>query len=268
VATSTSATAQSTTPAKSFWKPATGATIQVQIGAALTSTSNLPSTISIYDVDLFDTSIEIITGLKNAGKKVICYFSAGTAEDWRSDYSKFMLADLGHDMVDWAGEKWLHTPNANVRKIMLARLELAKSKGCDGVDPDNVDVYGFGNSSGFTDLTQRSTIDYLIYLADQAHALGLAIGLKNGGEITPQIEPYLQWALTEQCADYDECHVYKPFIDAGKPVFNIQYPFGDNNKDTLVTEDLKTNFCTPKSNIPGTTTILKHMNLDTWLYQC
>jgi hypothetical protein len=29
----------------------------------------------------------------------------------------------------------------NVRRVMKSRVNLAKSKECDGVDPDNVDAY-------------------------------------------------------------------------------------------------------------------------------
>ena len=37
----------------------------------------------VWDIDLFDNPVTTIETLKAAGKIVICYFSAGTAEDWR-----------------------------------------------------------------------------------------------------------------------------------------------------------------------------------------
>ena len=75
------------------------------------------------------------------GKKVICYFSAGSYEDWRPDASEFKKEDLGRDLDGWPGEKWLDLDSENVRRVMKGRVELAKEKGCDGVDPDNVDGY-------------------------------------------------------------------------------------------------------------------------------
>jgi hypothetical protein len=254
--------------AVSYWQPTAGTTFQIQLSKVMTSTTNLPAAIQVYDVDLFDTPASVIAGLKAAGKNVICYFSAGTAENWRTDYSKFQAADLGNEMDDWDGEEWVHTPNANVRTIMVARLQLAKDKGCDGVDPDNVDVYGFGADSGFTDLTKATAIDYLTFLASKAHSLGLAIGLKNAGEIIPDVQPFLQWVVTEQCADYSECGIYTPFSTANKPVFNIQYPFVNNNRKTAVSSAVKAKYCTGNSNVPGFTNILKHMNLDSWVYTC
>jgi hypothetical protein len=265
---STTKAATQTAAVVPYWQPTAGTTFQIQLSQVMTSTTGLPAGIQAYDVDLFDTPASIIAGLKTAGKKVICYFSAGTAENWRTDFSKFQAADLGTEMTDWEGEFWLHTPNANVRAIMVARLQLAKAKGCDGVDPDNLDVYSYSGTSGFTDLTTATTINYVTYLAGQAHALGLAIGLKNAGEIIPTIQPLLQWVVTEQCADYNECDIYKPFATAGKPVFNIQYPFAGNNKKTAVTDAMKAKYCTGGSNVPGFSNIMKHMNLDSWVYNC
>ena len=35
--------------------------------------------------------------------------------------------------------------------------------------------------------------------------------------------PYFDWALNEQCFEYNECETLTPFINAGKPVFNTEY---------------------------------------------
>lgn len=72
---------------------------------------------------------------------MLCYFSAGSYENWRPDAAQFTQSDLGLDLDGWAGEKWLNTNSENVRRIMKDRIDLAKEKGCDGVDPDNVDGY-------------------------------------------------------------------------------------------------------------------------------
>lgn len=46
----------------------------------------------IYDVDLFDATTAQIAEYKKQGKKVVCYFSAGSFEDWRSDAAQFSKA--------------------------------------------------------------------------------------------------------------------------------------------------------------------------------
>ena len=55
-------------------------------------------------------------------------------------------------------------------------MDLAVTKGCDAVDPDNVD--GYTNAPGFP-LTAATQLDYDTFLATSAHARGLAVGLKN-----------------------------------------------------------------------------------------
>lgn len=97
--------------------------------------------VAIYDIDLFDTPRETIDTLHRLGKKVICYFSGGSYEPGRPDSGEFEEADLGKELDGWPGEKWLKLSSENVRRIMKGRVELASEKGCDGVDPDNVDGY-------------------------------------------------------------------------------------------------------------------------------
>lgn len=94
-----------------------------------------------------------------------CYFSAGTDENWRSDSNQFQSADIGNTMGDWGNEDWINTKSTNVRKIMAARLDLTKSQGCDGVDPDNIDAYN--HDTGFN-LTQNDAVSYVTYLSRKA----------------------------------------------------------------------------------------------------
>jgi hypothetical protein len=100
--------------------------------------SLVPRNASVFDVDLFDTPASTISALQAKGIKVICYFSAGTAENWRSDYKSFKSSDLGNALPDWEGEVFVNMKSSNVVNIMKARIKLAASKGCNGIDPDNM----------------------------------------------------------------------------------------------------------------------------------
>lgn len=135
------------------WVPSVSDTWQIILShppiLSSSDTSTTPN-VSIFDIDLFDTPTETIKHLQTMGKKVICYFSAGSYEDWRPDASEFAKEDLGRDLDGWPGEKWLSLGSKNVRRIMKGRVDLAKSKGCDGVDPDNVDGYVSIHSSQST----------------------------------------------------------------------------------------------------------------------
>lgn len=199
-----------------WWKPTADLTWQWQLSGTLNTSYNA----AVYDLDLVDTSAVTIAQLKAAGRRVVCYFSAGSSEDWRPDYARFTAADKGLALDGWAGEKWLDIRSANVRAIMVARLDLARAKGCDGVEPDNVD--GYTNNTGFP-LTAQHQLDYNRFLAAQAHARGLAIGLKNNVDQLAALEPDFDFAVNEQCNEYAECGGYRVFIAKNKPVFNAEY---------------------------------------------
>lgn len=201
---------------RSVWQPGIRDTFYLQLtGTLVTSVS-----VKIYDIDLFDSSKPQITQLKQQGHKVVCYFSAGSSEDWRPDFASFFVSDMGDPLEGWAGEKWLDIRSSNVRGIMRERMDLALTKGCDGVDPDNVD--GYTNSSGFP-LSSQDQLDFNRFLSHEAHLRGLAIGLKNDIAQLSDLVDSFDFAINEQCHEYAECSAYQSFTSVGKPVLNIEY---------------------------------------------
>jgi len=109
---------------------------------------------------------------------------------------------------------------------MLKRLVLAVSKGCDGVEPDNID--GYANNSGFP-LSATDQLNFNRWLADQAHQRGLSIGLKNDLDQVEQLEPWFDWALNEECFQFQECELLLPFNRANKAVFGVEYQGNPGN---------------------------------------
>ena len=84
-----------------------------------------------------------------------------------------------------------------MRKIMAQRLDLAKSKGCDAVDPDNVDGYNNRNGLG---LTADDAYNYVTWLTSEAHRRGMASGLKNAGGLIKRVLHDVDFSVNEQCA--------------------------------------------------------------------
>lgn len=250
----------------SVWQPAPGLTWTYQL-SQVPSAAQLKNAAQydVWDIDLFDTPVDSIKTIQAAGSKVICYFSGGTMEGWRSDANKFLPGDVGAPMGSWPNENWINTKSLNVRKIMAARLDLAKSKGCDGVDPDNIDAYA--HTTGFL-LTQNDAVNYITYLAKQAAQRGLAISLKNSGDIIPKVLDVVQYSVEEACSAYNECDLYKPFIDAGKAVFHVEYPkgYGTVNTATVASSSMAA-ICTCKPRI-RLSPIIKNNNLDSWQQEC
>jgi hypothetical protein len=228
------------------WHPALNARWQYQLQgvAAYSSTGGINTTISavpytggpavspsVFDFDLFvDTTISgnnttLNTAGVNAvhalGRKAICYISAGTWENWRADAGAFPASVKG-SKNGWPGELWLDIRQTSILlPIMDARVQKCRQAGFDGVEFDNVD--GFSNRTGFP-LTAADQLTYDASLANLAHSYGLTAALKNDVEQVPDLVSYFDYAINEQCQQYNECGNYDTyFTGAGKTVFQVEY---------------------------------------------
>src|SRR6266498_3333404 len=202
------------------WHPALNARWQYQLQgvAAYASTGGINVGISavpytggaavspsVFDFDLFvdqtisgnNTTLNTtgVNAVHAAGKSAICYVSAGSWENWRADADQFPASVLGNKN-GWPGEKWLDIRQTDVLlPIMEARVQKCRQAGFDGVEWDNVD--GYTNRTGFP-------LTYAEQLIDLA--------------------PYFDYAVNEQCQQYNECGGYTTyFINAGKTVFQVEY---------------------------------------------
>jgi hypothetical protein len=205
--------------AGTWWRPRPVAaqTWQWQLSGRL----DLSVAAAIYDVDAVETTAAQVRALHARGRKVICYVNAGAYESWRPDRGRFPGAVLGRPLDGWAGERWLDIRRWDVLKpIMTARFRACRSKGFDGVEPDNVD--GYANRTGFP-LSASHQLRYNRRIAALAHSLGLAVGLKNDVDQAAELAPAFDFAVNEECAAYDECGKLRVFVRAGKPVFHVEY---------------------------------------------
>jgi len=106
---------------------------------------------------------------------------------------------------------------------MADRIKLAHDKGCDAIDPDNVDGFQASGAGG-TGLRKPDAVNFMRFISESATKFGMATGLKNAMDILKEIRPYVHFAVNEQCANKKECQQYKDFK---KPVFHIEYPRSD-----------------------------------------
>ena len=250
-----------------WWKPAPfdGLTWQWQIGS-VPDTNDLLD-VDMYDVDLFDTPEAVITAMKNRGIVVTCYFSAGTYEGWRPDWEtnfSFITGDsyTGNEapflgkMSDW-DERWLDIRRIDLlESIMRSRMQLAKQKGCDCVEPDNMDSYTNPSEVNPTgSYTAAHQLAYNHAIAKWAHDESLSVALKNDLDQLDSLVDDYDWALNEQCFEYEECDIYQTFINAGKAVFGVEYS-GDTS-----------DFC-DKAYEYGYSWLKKLLGLTDWLEPC
>ena len=210
----------------------------------------------VFDIDLYvDQSVSgnnttlnstAVNAIHARGAKAICYVDAGTWENWRADASQFPSSVLGRNN-GWPGEKWLDIRQTSILlPIMDARVQKCVQAGFDGVEWDNVD--GYTNNTGFP-LTASDQINYDASLANLAHQHGLTVALKNDVGQLSGLATYFDYAVNEQCQQYNECTGYTAnFINAGKTVFQVEYKLATSN------------FCT-NANTANRNAIKKSLNL-------
>ena len=117
---------------------------------------SVPAT--VYDIDGADNSAATVRAIHDQGARAVCYFSAGSYENWRDDKGRFPARVLGKPLDNWPGERWLDIRERDALiPIMRDRMRMCADKGFDAVEPDNVD--GYQNDSGFP-LTGRQQVRY------------------------------------------------------------------------------------------------------------
>jgi len=205
----------------------------------------------VFDIDLYvdgqvsgnnhtiDTAA--VRAIHDRGAHAVCYMSAGTAERFRPDYSRYVAFDRshGHSLIGkpfsarFPNEYWLNLSNAHgQRDFILGRVE-ARTKKCagagfDGVEYDVVDAYAQGHNVTGWHITAHQQLVFDRALASIAHRNGLSVALKNDLGQVPKLEPRFDYAINEQCFQYRECTNnpapgYKAFTRAGKAVFQVEY---------------------------------------------
>ncbi|MEO6095384.1 MAG: endo alpha-1,4 polygalactosaminidase [Fibrobacteria bacterium] len=83
-----------------------------------------------------------MSALYAEGRKVICYIDFGFWETGRPDANQFPSSVLGATYKGFPDERWLDIRRIDsLAPILRTRLDQALAKGCDAVEPDNMDGY-------------------------------------------------------------------------------------------------------------------------------
>ncbi|WP_370097979.1 endo alpha-1,4 polygalactosaminidase [Streptacidiphilus sp. MAP12-20] len=207
----------------------------------------------VYDIDAVENSAAVVTALHAAGRRVVCYVNVGAWEPYRPDAGRYPKALLGKALDGWPDERWLDVRRTDLLAPLLGRrFDGCRDKGFDGVEPDQLD--GYANDSGFP-LTAADQLAFNRLVARLAHERGLAVGLKNDLDQVAALQPAYDFAVNEQCAEFHECVVLRPFVAAGKPVFEAEYNLPGAA------------FCADSHRL-GLSAIRKHLSLDAWRDPC
>ena len=96
-------------------------TMQLQWGINASKKAN------VFFVDLADNSNSgLFKNIQSKWWTVICYFSAGTHENWRADVKSLPWSVIGKPLWNWPWEKWLDVRSDAVVNLMYKRMDDAK----------------------------------------------------------------------------------------------------------------------------------------------
>ncbi len=235
--------------AAAWWMPEPGMSWQVQFTGAI----NRSVAADVFDLDGFDTKRSLVRALHAQGDHAVCYVNAGAWEDWRPDAGRFPASVKGKPLDGWPGERLLDVRRLDVLEpILRDRIAMCGAKGFDAIEFDNID--GYSNDTGF-DLDAGDQLRFDRWLARTAHDAGLGVGLKNTLGLAEQLAPAFDFALLEQCFQYRECELARPFSGAGKQVVDIEYSLP------------RSSFCA-KAMTLGIDAMKKRLALDAWRRPC
>jgi uncharacterized repeat protein (TIGR01451 family) len=227
-----------------------------QIGAGGDSNVVVPSGAVLMDVDGFNISANKISSLKSQGIYTVCYIDAGSYEDGRPDSSLYpaylkIYKDVqwnewfldvkdvfrsiqpagtqlvNNTWVDASGKPLAGLPTAGAFALLLeARFKMCADKGFDALEPDN--LQNDENAGGKVSLQEQ--IDFNGWVADTAHAYGLAAFQKNGPDKVllkdktgkMMVEKF-DGILNEECQQFGECGPLAEYVKRGKLALNTEY---------------------------------------------
>lgn len=251
-----------------------GLTWQWQLSGA----ADLSAKVDVFDLDLFDTDPATVAAVHAKGAAAVCYLETGAWESYRPDAGAYPASVLGRTMGGYPDERYVDIRQlAVLRPIIAARLDLCKQKGFDGVEPDIDDsVVDVGAAGVGFPVTYADQIAFNRMVATEAHARGLAIGLKNGTfgssphQFVADMEPFVDFAVNEQCyASGNVCDALKVFVAKGKPVFHTEYLTDYRGASASNPAPALAAFC-PTTTALGFSSILKDASesLSAWRQPC
>ncbi|MBU6279208.1 MAG: endo alpha-1,4 polygalactosaminidase [Actinomycetales bacterium] len=243
------ASAPSAPAAADPWRPSLGDRLHLQLSGTL----HVPTWATLVEVDGAEATADEVATLRQSGHRLVCYISAGSAEDYRGDLDQLPPVVLGKRLEGWPDERWLDIRRTDLLlPLMSQRIQDCARKGFDAIEFDNMDAYA--NDTGFP-ITVAHQRRYARAVAEIARQHRLAPGLKNAPELVPSLVDAFDWALVEQCVEFSTCRRYRPFISQGKPVFAIEYRNRGNRGCALAAK-------------LGIDLQVKHRNLNDWTSPC
>jgi hypothetical protein len=175
----------------------------------------------VYDIDGFQARESDVRALHRHRRRAICYLDVGSWESYRPDAGRFPSSVIGRRYEGFPDERWLDVSHFELFAAPLERrIAMCAKKRFDAVEPDN--LAGWENDTGFA-ISRSDQLRFNRWIAAEVHGRGMAVALKNDGPQVKQLVGVFDFAIVEQCFQYEECGQYRPFVERDKAVFEAEY---------------------------------------------
>ncbi|KAJ6780070.1 hypothetical protein PWT90_00999 [Aphanocladium album] len=202
-----------------------------------------------------NNSRHIVEGLHDLGKTVICYMNLGAVQPedcdfktwytsnkwmgpWYYDANFNKNASKEENDANLYCERYVDFTDPTIRNLMKERMKIARDAGCDGVDPDNIDISGIKWGNGRNPPSPKSVFEALTDLAAYAHSMTstykgykFMIGQKNAPEMAKDLAAKFDFAVLERGLEKNFAQEFFPYFNLKKPVIDIEYPADLLNDD-------------------------------------
>ena len=216
-----------------------------------------PAGVKLMDVDGFSISASKVAQLKAQGIYTVCYLDVGSYEPGRPDSAQYPAYLKLQQDPDWPAEYFLDItdvfkPASKLAVILKNRFQMCKDKGFAAIEPDN--LQNDENVKGGK-ITAQQQLDFNGWVADQAHATGLAVFQKNGPDkillrdkTGKMMVEKFDGILNEQCQQYNECAPLAEYVKRGKLALNVEY---SGTLNCTLSDSLKINSLSRDLNLAG-----------------
>ncbi|MEV6365540.1 endo alpha-1,4 polygalactosaminidase [Micromonospora musae] len=206
----------------------------------------------VFLLDAARTTSAETAELRARDRRLVCQVHVASVRSDDPDADRFPESVQGA-----AGRRpqsrWLDVRRWDALEPALAdRFRLCRGKGFGAVALADADAYLYrsGFPLGFDD-----QLHFNRRLAALARHLDLSPGLMNDVPQLAALAPDFDFAVNEECVRLDQCEKLLPFVDAGKPVFHVEYT-GSTEEFCVVTVGY------------GFASIRKQPALDAWRDPC
>jgi Glycoside-hydrolase family GH114 len=182
-----------------------------------------------------------ITDLHAKQTKVLCHVGTGAVRLDDPDIMRFpgytaappnRPDPVGTSSIGWststgdAMERFVDYGNASAQAVLLKRVELAKTIGCDGIVAFRNDQSAFMAplETGFANRSPMQDKDWIVKLAKAGHDAMISVGGRgvlpnNVGEVKLEYD----FLVVERCGELDDCDNFRSFIEVSRSVFGLDY---------------------------------------------